>query len=79
MGRNPDEELKAELAKSALTPEERRGLRYAGVVALLIVALFTALSTWPGYTPLIDETKTGTAQLQPFYGALVAGFFSSSC
>jgi aminobenzoyl-glutamate transport protein len=74
-GGTPDEELKAELAKSALTPEERRGLRYAGVAALLVVALFTALSTWPGYTPLIDETATGTAQLQPFYGALVAGFF----
>jgi aminobenzoyl-glutamate transport protein len=42
---------------------------------LLIAGVFAALALWPGYTPLIDETKTGTAQLQPFYAALVAGFF----
>lgn len=74
-GSEPDDELKAELAKSAITPSERRGLRFAGLAALLIVAAFAALALWPGYTPLIDETKTGPAQLQPFYAALVAGFF----
>jgi len=74
-GSEPDDELKAELAKSAITPLERRGLRFAGVAALLIVATFAALALWPGYTPLIDETATGTAQLQPFYAALIAGFF----
>ena len=74
-GGEPDEELKAELAKSAVTPTERRGLRHAGLVALLVAASFAALALWPGYTPLIDETKSGTAQLQPFYTALVAGFF----
>jgi aminobenzoyl-glutamate transport protein len=74
-GGEPDDELKAELAKSEVTPAERRGLRRAGLVALLVVATFAALALWPGYTPLIDETKTGTAQLQPFYTALVAGFF----
>ena len=71
----PDQELKAELARSEVTPDERRGLRGAGLAALLIVGAFAALSFWPGYTPLIDETKTGPAQLQPFYAALVAGFF----
>jgi aminobenzoyl-glutamate transport protein len=65
----------AELAKSTITPDERRGLRFAGLAALCIVAGFAALALWPGYTPLIDETKVGTAQLQPFYAALVAGFF----
>jgi aminobenzoyl-glutamate transport protein len=74
-GAEPDEELKAELARSEVTPAERRGLRAAGVAALLIAGAFAALALWPGYTPLIDETKTGTAQLQPFYAALVAGFF----
>jgi aminobenzoyl-glutamate transport protein len=74
-GSEPDDEMKAELAKSAITPAERRGLQYAGLAALVIVAGFAALALWPGYTPLIDETKTGTAQLQPFYAALVAGFF----
>ncbi|ESQ80050.1 AbgT family transporter [Asticcacaulis sp. YBE204] len=74
-GGSPDTELQAELAKSEVTADERRGLRRAGWVALVIVALFAALALWPGYTPLIDETKTGPAQLQPFYGALIAGFF----
>jgi aminobenzoyl-glutamate transport protein len=74
-GSEPDEELKAELTRSEVTPQERRGLRAAGLAALVIVATFAALTLWPGYTPLIDETKTGTAQLQPFYTGLVVGFF----
>ena len=74
-GNTPDEELRAELAKSEVTPAENRGLRKAGLVALAIVALWAALSLWPGYTPLIDEEKGGTAGLQPFYQSLIAGFF----
>lgn len=74
-GKEPDDELRAELAKSDLTPEERRGMRLAGLAAFAIVALFAALTILPGYTPLIDETKEGTAQMQPFYSALIAGFF----
>jgi aminobenzoyl-glutamate transport protein len=74
-GDEPDAELKAELAKTEVTPAERRGLRYAGLAALAVIALYAALSLWPGFAPLIDETKTGTAQLQPFYAGLVAGFF----
>ena len=74
-GKEPDEEIKAELAKSEITDPERRGLRYAGLAALAIVALFAALTLLPGYSPLLDETKEGTAQMQPFYSALIAGFF----
>ncbi len=74
-GEEPDDELKAELAKSELTPAERRGLRWAGLTALAVAAAFAALALIPGFTPLIDETKEGTAQLQPFYAGLVAGFF----
>lgn len=74
-GKEPDEELSAELAKSELTPGERRGLRLAGLTALVIVGLFAAITLTPGYTPLVDESAEGTAQLQPFYGALVSGFF----
>jgi aminobenzoyl-glutamate transport protein len=74
-GSEPDNELKAELARSAVTAQERKGLRAAGLAALLVITAFAALGLWPGYTPLIDETKTGTAQLQPFYAGLVAGFF----
>ncbi len=74
-GGESDEELKAELAKSEVTAAERRGLRHAGVAALLMVAAFTALALAPGYTPLIDESAAGPASLQPFYAGLVAGFF----
>jgi aminobenzoyl-glutamate transport protein len=74
-GGEPDAELKAELAKSELTPEERRGLRWAGWAALAVAGSFAALALLPDFTPLIDETKEGTAQLQPFYAGLVAGFF----
>jgi aminobenzoyl-glutamate transport protein len=74
-GSEPDEELKAELARSEVTAEERKGLRAAGLAALLVAGVFAALALWPGYTPLIDDTKEGTAQLQPFYAGLVAGFF----
>jgi aminobenzoyl-glutamate transport protein len=74
-GGEPDEALQAELAKSAITEAERSGLRRAGLAMLAVIAVFAALALTPGYTPLIDETKTGTAQLQPFYSALVGGFF----
>jgi aminobenzoyl-glutamate transport protein len=74
-GSEPDDELKAELAKSDLTDVERRGLRFAGLAALAIISLYAFLSLKAGYTPLIDESKDGTAQLQPFYAGLVAGFF----
>jgi aminobenzoyl-glutamate transport protein len=74
-GNTPDEELRAELGKSAVTLVENRGLRNAGMIALGFVALWAALSLWPGYTPLVDEEVGGTAGLQPFYQSLIAGFF----
>jgi len=74
-GGSDDTAIQAELAKSAVTKEEKKGLAWAGVVALLIVGLFAALSLTPGYTPLIDETREGPAGLEPFYRALITGFF----
>lgn len=74
-GGQADEALQAELAKSAVTPEERRGLAWAGRVALAVVAGFTALCLWPGYTPLINDAAIGPARLQPFYSALITGVF----
>ncbi len=74
-GGSEDDAIKAELAKSAVTNAEKAGLFWAGLVALLIVGLFAALSFWPGYTPLIDESREGPAALEPFYRALITGFF----
>ena len=70
-----DAELRADLDKAELTADERKGLRRAGLVALLIVAAFAALALWPGYTPFINEEAEGTARLQPLYASLIAGFF----
>jgi aminobenzoyl-glutamate transport protein len=73
-GGQADDQLKAELAKSEVTEKEKRGLRWAGVVALIVVGFFAAMCFWPGYTPLIDESAEGPAQLQPFYTALIGAF-----
>jgi aminobenzoyl-glutamate transport protein len=70
-----DEETRTELAKAALEPGERKGLRRAGLVALAIVGLFAALTLVPGYAPLFNPEGEGTAQYQPLFAALIAGFF----
>lgn len=56
-----------------LTPSERRGLRAAGLGALAVVALFVALATWPGYTPLYDRAAVGSQRLLPFFRSLAGG------
>jgi aminobenzoyl-glutamate transport protein len=73
-GGQADEALLAELARSDVTPAERRGLGFAGWAALAVVAGFVALATFPGFTPLIDEAKEGPARLEPLYRSLIAGF-----
>ncbi|WP_118856818.1 AbgT family transporter [Sphingomonas mesophila] len=74
-GGEADAGIKDELARSGVTPDERRGLRRAGLAALAIVALYAAFTLTPGYTPLLDEEASGTARIQPLYAALIAGFF----
>jgi aminobenzoyl-glutamate transport protein len=74
-GRGADAALRAELARSEVTLAERRGLAWAGVAALGVVGGVAALCLWPGYTPLVDESASGPARLQPFYTALVTAVF----
>lgn len=57
-----------------LDPGQRRGLRHAGIAALLIVGLFAGLALIPGFSPLVDEGSVGPGRYTPFYRALVAGF-----
>ncbi|WP_114521805.1 AbgT family transporter [Altererythrobacter sp. ZODW24] len=57
-----------------LTDGERKGLRWAGLAMLGVVLMWLGFTFGPG-TPLIDETATPEAQLNPFYQSLVAGFF----
>ncbi len=70
-----DDELRADLEKGELRSDERRGLRRAGIAALLVVAAFAALCLWPGYTPFIDQDATGPIRLQPLYGSIIAALF----
>lgn len=70
-----DEGTRAELAKSELEPGERKGLRRAGLAALVVIGLYFALTLAPGYAPLFNPEGEGTAQYQPLFGALIAGFF----
>ena len=46
-----------------LGPDERRGIRRAGLAALLVIVLIAALALTPGYSPLIDESKSGTGRI----------------
>lgn len=58
-----------------LDPAERRGLRWAGLAVLGVVALWGALALLPG-APLMDAAAQGPARWTPFFRSLVAGFFT---
>jgi len=70
-----DDQLRADLEKGELGDDERRGLRNAGLAALLVVAVFAALCFWPGYTPFIDRDAEGPIRLQPLYASIIAALF----
>ncbi len=57
-----------------LSADQKKGLRYALIAALLVCALWVFFTVGPG-TPLIDEEARPEARLSPFYRSLVAGFF----
>lgn len=69
------------LNAGALAPLERRGLVAAGIAAAAVVALFVALTVWPGFTPLYDESAEGSARMTPLFRSLSGGvallFFAS--
>lgn len=63
-----------EVAHGSLTGPERKGLVYAGLVTLAVIALWIFFTVGPG-TPLIDESASAEAQMSPFYRSLVGAFF----
>jgi aminobenzoyl-glutamate transport protein len=63
-----------EQTERPITDGERKGLRWAGLAVLAVVAMWLFFVFGPG-TPLIDETATPEARLTPFYQSLVAAFF----
>jgi len=57
-----------------LTKVERRGLWAAGLAALGVFALFTALAVWPNFTPLYDEAAAPGQRLTPLFRGLPPAF-----
>ncbi|MEP2990830.1 MAG: AbgT family transporter [Parasphingorhabdus sp.] len=57
-----------------LDENEKRGLRYAGLAASGVIALWLFMLFGPG-TPLVNESAVAEAQFTPFYRSLVGGFF----
>ncbi len=65
----------ADLAGVVLSPIEKKGLIWAGVAALGVAGLATALVMWPGFTPLMDEKANGSQQMTPFFRSIAALLF----
>ncbi|MEX2469647.1 MAG: AbgT family transporter [Pseudohongiellaceae bacterium] len=59
---------------TSLSGGERAGLKRAGLACLAVIALWVFLTIGPG-TPLIDESASPEARLNPLFQSLVAGFF----
>jgi aminobenzoyl-glutamate transport protein len=67
------EGLAAESAAVGLSANEKRGLMFAGLAALVVAGGVAALMLWPGFTPLLDE---GAAQpITPFFRSIAAILF----
>ena len=65
----------ADLAGVVLSAKEKQGLAAAGLAALGVAALMAALMLWPGFTPLMDESATGSQQATPFFRSIAALLF----
>jgi aminobenzoyl-glutamate transport protein len=57
-----------------LSKDEGRGLAWAGLAALAVIALWAALTLVPG-APLIDAKASSAQRLTPFFKSLPAAFF----
>lgn len=57
-----------------LSPEQAKGLAWAGLAALAVAALWAAMVLVPG-APLRDTSASDLTQWTPFFRSLVAGFF----
>jgi aminobenzoyl-glutamate transport protein len=62
-------------AAEPLSATELRGLRAAGLVALVICGLIAALIFNPGYAPFYDYSAAPSQRILPFYRSVVALLF----
>lgn len=63
------------LDEGLLGEAEKRGLRAAGLAALIVVALVAALMLNPDYAPLYDRTAPAGQAILPFYKSLAGLLF----
>lgn len=59
--------------KKALSPEEKKGLAYAGLALLGMIALWTLITLLPG-SPFIDTEAEPAQRMNPLYRSLAAFF-----
>ncbi|ATC24633.1 hypothetical protein CVUC_14370 [Caulobacter vibrioides] len=62
-----------DLALDEIGEAQKKGLRRAGVAALVVIGLFATLTLWPG-APLVDHEAVGPKRMTPFYQSLIAAF-----
>ncbi|MCC7267625.1 MAG: AbgT family transporter [Caulobacteraceae bacterium] len=60
--------------ETPLSAEEKKGLVWAALAAIAVIATWAALALMPG-APLVDPQVSGPARLTPFFRSLVAAFF----
>ncbi len=70
----PSADAPIQLSESELSRDEKRGLFWSAVAALLVIGAWVAMSVGPN-PPLIDMEAAPTERMTPFYQSLVAGFF----
>ncbi|MFN3858360.1 MAG: AbgT family transporter [Caulobacter sp.] len=61
-------------SSAPLTPQEKRGLIWAGVAILAVIALWAWITLAPA-APLRDAASPGLTQWTPFFRSLIAAFF----
>ncbi|MFN3815913.1 AbgT family transporter [Brevundimonas sp.] len=72
----PSADSPIKLEEGELGPRERKGLIWAGLVLLLVIAAWAAMLLAPG-APLYDpEGADPAARMAPFFNSLVAAFFT---
>ena len=63
----------AEAERAPLTPEQKKGLAWAGLAVLGMIALWTAITLLPG-SPFVDPEAEAGQTYNPLYKSLVAFF-----
>ncbi|MDP2214948.1 AbgT family transporter [Phenylobacterium sp.] len=70
----PPEAAETEEEMQATSARERKGLIWAGIGAVVVIGLWTAMSIGPA-APFINAEGGPGERMTPFYSSLVAGFF----